>query len=192
MTALLRCAVLIAIVLVGAKPVLAREPVTASVAAASIEVYFTPWDDAQGALVSAIEQAQQQVLVQAFLLTSRTIAASLVRAYRRGVDVKVLADQRQHTELSGYSAGSQLDRLARAGIPVWLETRYRSAHNKVMLIDVQTLRSIVITGSYNFSRGAQSMNAENLLLIRGNTTLAQRFEANWLRHQSEATLMEIR
>jgi len=121
-------------------------------------------------------------------LTSRTIAASLIRAYRRGVDVRVLADQRPHTE----STGSQLDRLAQAGIPVWLETRYRSAHNKIMLIDVQTLRSVVITGSYNYSRGAQSMNAENLLLIRGNAALANRFEANWMRHQSEATLMEIR
>lgn len=188
MTSSVRCALMIAIVLACAKPAVAREPAPVSVAAASIEVYFTPWDDAEGALVAAIEQSQQQVLVQAFLLTSRTIAASLIRAYRRGVDVRVLADQRQHTE----STGSQLDRLAQAGIPVWLETRYRSAHNKIMLIDVQTLRSVVITGSYNYSRGAQSMNAENLLLIRGNAALANRFEANWMRHQSEATLMEIR
>ena len=166
----------------------ARETVPVLPAAGTIEAYFTPWDDAQAALVSAIEQARQQGLVQAYVLTSRTIAASLVRAHRRGVDVRVLADQRQYIDVDG----SQLDDLARAGIPVWLETRYRSAHNKVMLIDVRSSQSVVITGSYNYSWSAQYMNAENLLVIRGHAALASRYESNWMLHQSDAALLESR
>lgn len=166
----------------------AGEAVPVLPAAGTVEVYFTPWDDAQAALISAIEQARQQVLVQAFVLTSRTIAASLIRAHRRGVDVKVLADQRQSTDVDG----SQLDDLARAGIPVWLETRYRNAHNKVMVIDVRSSQPVVITGSYNYSWGAQYMNAENLLVIRGHAALAGRFESNWMRHQTDAALLESR
>ena len=181
-----RAALLALLLLATSAEVAARETVPVLPAAGTVEVYFTPWDDAQAALVAAIEQARQQVLVQAFVLSSRTIAASLIQAYRRGVDVRVLADQRQHTDVEG----SQLVRLVQAGIPVWLETRYRSAHNKIMLIDVRTLQPVIITGSYNYSWGAQHMNAENLLLIRGNAALASRFESNWLRHQSEATLLQ--
>lgn len=178
---------LVALLLACALPLTARESVPVLPATGTVEAYFTPWDDAQSALVNAIDLAQRQVLVQAFVLTSRTIAASLIRAHRRGIDVKVLADQRQHTEVSG----SQLVELVQAGIPVWLETRYRSAHHKLMLIDGATARSVIITGSYNFSRGAQYMNAENLLLIRGNAALSNRFESNWKRHQSEATALNI-
>lgn len=166
----------------------ARETVPVLPSAGTIEAYFTPWDDAQAALVSAIEQARQQVLVQAYVLTSRAIAASLIRAHRRGIDVRVMADQRQYLDVDR----SQLDDLARAGIPVCLETRYRSAHNKVMLIDVRSSHAVVITGSYNYSWGAQHMNAENLLVIRGHAALAGRYESNWMRHQSDAALLESR
>ncbi len=154
----------------------------------TLEVYFPPWDDAQGALLAAIDGARTQVLVQAFLLTHRQIAASLIAALRRGVDVRVLADARQHAE----TPGSLLRVLARAGVPVWLETRYRNAHNKVMVIDAGTAQAAVITGSFNFTWSAQNMNAENLLIIRGNAALADRFASNWMRHRDQAEPMESR
>lgn len=151
-------------------------------ATGTVEVLFSPWDDAEAALVVAIDAARSQILVQAFLLTSRTVAASLVAARRRGIEVRVLADARQHAE----NAGSLLARLADAGIPVRLETRYRHAHNKVIVIDAGGLLPVVISGSYNFTWSAQNANAENLLIFRGNAELAARYAANWRRHEAEA------
>ena len=143
---------------------------------------FTPWDDAESLLLEALGRARREVLVQAYLLTSRPIAASLIAAKQRGLEVSVLADANQHAD----NPASLLASLADKGIPVWLETRYRNAHNKIMVIDDGTQDVVVVTGSYNFTRSAQRMNAENLLLIRGNLALAHRFRENWERHRADA------
>lgn len=155
---------------------------TAIPATGTVEVLFTPWDDAEGAIVRALGEARQSIHVQAFLLTSRSIARSLREAHARGVRVEVLADR----EMLRKGESSQLPMLAAAGIPVWLETRYASAHNKVLLIDAESPTGIVITGSYNFTWSAQARNAENLLLLRGNPLLARRYLENWRRHRDDA------
>lgn len=51
------------------------------------------------------------------------------------------------------------------------------AHNKIMVID----RAVVITGSFNFTKAAEEVNAENLLVIR-DSGLAAKYAANWQEH----------
>jgi phosphatidylserine/phosphatidylglycerophosphate/cardiolipin synthase-like enzyme len=87
---------------------------------------------------------------------------------------------------SSYTRRRLIPRLAAAGIPVRLETRFAIAHNKIILIDPLEAGSAVITGSYNFTYSAQARNAENLLILRGNPALAQAYLANWRRHKDEA------
>ncbi len=149
---------------------------------ASVEAFFSPWDDALGEILASLDAACEQVLVQAFVLSHRDVAERLIAAHRRGVDVRVLADARQHAD----TPGSLLPRLARAGIPVSLENRYRHAHNKVMVIDADSPQPVVITGSYNFTWSAQHTTAENLLILRGHPVLARRYAANWARHHADA------
>ena len=50
-------------------------------------------------------------------------------------------------------------------------------HSKVVVIDPFS-DPIVITGSHNFSRPASIANDENLLFIKGNKALAQRYAVN--------------
>ena len=154
-------------------------------ATGTVDVLFTPWDDAEGALIRALGEAKQSVHVQAYLLTSRSIARALQDAKTRGVAVEVLADR----EMLEKSEKSLLPLLRDGGIPVWLETRYASAHNKVILIDAGGDQGIVITGSYNFTWSAQARNAENLLILRGNPALARRYLENWQRHRDGAEKM---
>ena len=149
----------------------------------TVQVAFSPWDDTQALLIDAIAAAKTQILVQAYLLTSRAIASGLIDARQRGVDVKVMADSRQHED----TTGSLLNLLEQNNIPVWLEKRYRHAHNKVLLIDVVGRHPVVITGSYNFTWGAQNLNAENLLIFRDNRRLTDRYAKNWERHWRQAT-----
>lgn len=148
----------------------------------TVQVAFTPWDDAESLLLETLGRARREILVQAYLLTSRAIAASLIAAKQRGLEVSVLADAYQHAD----NPTSQLASLADKGIPVWLETRYRNAHNKIMIIDDGTQDVVVVTGSYNFTRSAQRMNSENLFLVRGDLALARRFRQNWERHRADA------
>jgi phosphatidylserine/phosphatidylglycerophosphate/cardiolipin synthase-like enzyme len=149
---------------------------------ASIEVAFTPWDDAEGVLLRLIDGARKSVRVQAYLLTSRTLARALIEAERRGVDVQVLADR----EMTVKGENSQIPQLVAAGIPVWLEVRYAAAHNKILVADPLEESNVVATGSYNYTYSAQARNAENLIVIRGDSKVAKAYLDNWQRHRADA------
>lgn len=151
-------------------------------ASGRIEVLFTPWDDAEGALLREMGAAQRSIHVQAFLLTSRNLARALIAAHQRGLAVRVLADR----EMALRGDNSRIADLHSSGIEVRLETRYASAHNKILLIDMEGTQPVVITGSYNFTYSAQARNAENVLILRGNPALARAYLTNWQRHRDGA------
>ncbi len=154
----------------------------------TVEALFTPWDDAEGALLRAIGKARQSIHVQAFVFTSRNLARALEEAHRRGVRVEMLADLEQARN----NGRSQVHALHAAGIPIWFEVRYASAHNKIMLIDAEEHEPVVTTGSYNYTFSAQARNAENLLILRGDASLARAYLNNWRRHRDEAVpYMEV-
>jgi phosphatidylserine/phosphatidylglycerophosphate/cardiolipin synthase-like enzyme len=148
----------------------------------TVQVAFTPWDNAEAMIADGIRRAKHQILVQAFSFTSRTLANALMAAKRRGVDVQVMADREQ--TFSGEA--SRIPDLVQAGIPVVLEVRYQSAHNKVMIMDAGTADAAVVTGSYNWTYAAQNKNAENVLILRHNSDVANAYAANWRRHFAEA------
>jgi phosphatidylserine/phosphatidylglycerophosphate/cardiolipin synthase-like enzyme len=62
-------------------------------------------------------------------------------------------------------------------VPVSIDAKHKIAHNKVMIIDSET----VITGSFNFTKLAEEGNAENLLVIRSKD-LAAKYIDNWNKH----------
>ena len=148
----------------------------------TVQVAFTPWDNAEGMIVERIRRAKHQILVQAFSFTSRALANALIAAKKRGVDVRILADREQ--TFGGES--SRIPELDQAGIPVMLEVRYQSAHNKVMVIDAGTADAAVVTGSYNWTYAAQYKNAENVLILRHNDDVVNAYAANWGRHYADA------
>jgi phosphatidylserine/phosphatidylglycerophosphate/cardiolipin synthase-like enzyme len=123
-------------------------------------------------IVQEIDAAHKTVFVQAYALTSTEITTALVDAKHRGVDVRVIVDRSQlHEDRSDAFA---VQRLASGGVPIWVDTIPGIAHNKVMVIDGNT----VITGSFNFTWSAEHKNAENLLVIRDSPVAAQ-YEENW-------------
>lgn len=149
----------------------------------TVEAAFSPWDDAEALLRRAISEARHDIYVQIYLFTSRPVADALIAARERGVRVQVLADAQN---VAGMDS-SQIPRLSEAGIPVALETRHAAAHNKVMLVDPEHANCAVLTGSYNYTRSARLKNAENLLLLKGDMTLARAYLENWRRHRAEAS-----
>lgn len=171
---------LFALALAGGAPAQEPAPLLAS---GTIQAAFTPGDPADRMIIEAIGRARSEVLVQAYTFTHRRIASALIRARQRGVAVQVIADARQAAELPG----SVLPALAAGGVAVFLDAAHEAAHNKVMVLDAQGPDAAVITGSYNFTYSAQSRNAENLLLVRGNAALARAYRDDWLRHREHAT-----
>jgi len=154
------------LLLVLMTPALAKEKT------AHWDVCFTPGENCTEVIVRELGKARKTILVQAYSFTSAPIAKALVEAHKRKVDVRVILDKSQRSEK--YSSA---DFVAHAGIPTWIDTCCAIAHNKVMVIDGET----VITGSFNFTKSAQERNAENLIVLR-DKNLASRYVANWEKH----------
>lgn len=149
---------------------------TKSITCPVIHACFTPGQDCTHQITDQVSKAKHSVLVQAYSFTSKDIADALIEAKNRGVKVKVILDKSQRKQKY-----SLLHYIVEAGIPVWIDTKPAIAHNKVMIIDEKE----VITGSFNFTDGAQKRNAENLVFIT-DTKLAQEYIQNWenREHQS--------
>jgi phosphatidylserine/phosphatidylglycerophosphate/cardiolipin synthase-like enzyme len=143
---------------------------------APTKLYFSPNGGATQAIVKGIDNATLEILVQAYSFTSVPIAKALVDARRRGVSVEAILDKSQRTEK--YSGATF---LANNRIPVYIDAAHAIAHNKVMIIDKQT----VITGSFNFTKAAEEKNAENLLIVKSKE-LASYYLDNWQTHRQHS------
>lgn len=145
-------------------------------------VFFSPKGGCTEAIVSIIDQAKVSVLVQAYSFTSYPITEALINAQKRGVKVEAIIDGKQL-----HSRGVKLGLLAKAGIPVSLDSKHAIAHNKVMVIDSRT----VITGSFNFTAAAEKSNAENLLIVE-DPALAKEYALNWSKHRAHSEEFNLR
>jgi len=125
----------------------------------TVDVYFSPNGGGANAIVTELGNAKSEILVQAYSFTSAPIAKTLTDAKKRGLHIEVVLDKSQKSEK--YSSA---DFVAHAGIPVYIDSKHAIAHNKIMIIDRNTL----ITGSFNFTKAAEEKNAENLLVLKGN------------------------
>ena len=147
----------------------------------SWQVYFSPDGGCMQAVVEALAGARQQILVQAYEMTSPQIKSALVAAHRRGVQVSAIFDPEAVKEST-----SMVDDLSAGGIPIFIDSFHRPgiAHNKVMVID----QAVVITGSFNFTRAAETRNAENLLVIR-DPALAAAYGRNFNAHMAHSSAL---
>ena len=152
-------------------------------AAGTVEIAFTPGDAVDNLIVAAIDRAQTEVLVHAYTFTHRKIAQALINARRRGVAVAVLADREQARAVPQ----NVLAQLASGGIEVWLDGNFAAAHNKVIIIDAGLPHATTITGSYNFTLAAQRSNAENIVVLHDNESVAHAYRDNWRRLKAGAT-----
>lgn len=177
-------AVLAGLTFLFAQPSAGFEPRAAAPAQGTVEVLFSPHDDIEAAILRVMRGARRSIHVQAYLFTSRTLAAALIEAKARGVRVEVLADGEQTTR----AENSRIPQLAEAGIPVALEVRYAAAHNKIILIDAAEAGGAVVTGSYNFTWSAGQRNAENVVILRGSQAVLRAYLDNWQRHRAEAVV----
>lgn len=146
------------------------------------QVYFSPKGGCTESIVRVINGAKAEVLVQAYSLTSAPIAKALLHAHKRKIKVTVILDKSQRKK--HYRSTIV---MANAGIPIFIDDEHSIAHNKVMIIDRET----VITGSFNFTRAAEETHAENLLIIR-NRDLSKVYVENWKKHRQHSEKCERR
>lgn len=143
-----------------------------------LTVCFTPDGRCQNLIIQAIDQAKFSIKMQTYSFTSKEIAKALLRAQRRGVEIRILADRSQLT-----AKYSQIPKLKKSNVSVLIDRVPGIAHNKIMIIDDQ----IILTGSYNWTNAAEHRNAENLLRIQ-DPEIAAYYIENWNKRAEKAFL----
>lgn len=130
-----------------------------------IFTYFAPENDTISPLLSEIQSAKASIHFMAFAFTHNTLGDAMRRQFKAGIAVQGVFEERQISEYSEYEP------MIAAGLPVIQDRTRGMMHHKVIVIDEET----VITGSYNFSKNAETKNSENLLIIKGNRDIARAY-----------------
>ena len=142
------------------------------------EVFFSPQGGARDVMLELIHSAQHEIILALYYFTDPGMADALVGAAERGVSIYVVLDKSQRK-----ARHSQAAKLLDGGVAVVFDTKHRILHHKFMVVDGHTL----ITGSQNWTKSAETINAENTLVLADNPTLAARFRAEFFRLHSLAT-----
>lgn len=144
----------------------------------TVEIFFSPNGGATEAIVKEIIAAKQEILVQAYGFTSKPIAKAILDAKKRGIGVIAILDKSNIKKDKNKAQYTAATFLQNAGCMVLIDDNHPIAHNKVIILD----RDTVITGSFNFTKAAEK-NAENLLIIKGNQPLVDKYFYNFDEHK---------
>jgi len=136
-------------------------------------VYFSPGDECLNAVRGSLERAKKTVDICVFTITDDRIAEEILETADRGVAVRVITDDDKSLD-----AGSDISRLKSRGVPVRCDRSEYHMHHKFAVIDGET----VLTGSYNWTRGAARNNEENLVAYQDSGLAGEfmvEFERLW-------------
>ena len=155
-------------------------PVATPGSAAVEGPYFSDGGRVAERIVAAINRTQKSLHVAIYDLTYPEISAALNSAHRRGVEVRIVADERQSIE-----PHSEIPYLRSQGISVRMSRGYRGnrsiMHNKFAIFDGK----LAETGSFNWTTSAENYNFENALFI-ADPSVVTRFEDEFDRIWSQA------
>ncbi len=166
--------------------VLLSAAATSLVEQPDVQVYFSRVDDPQAAIIHVLDGASKTLHIALYYFTDPELAAAVVRAQQRGVQIYVYLDRSQVKHKY-----SQARYLAAQKVPVRISSNSAIMHNKFAIVD----SAIVVTGSYNWSRAAYQRNDENVLIIRRVDVASrykQRFASFWTKEFDLAATKAVR
>lgn len=142
-----------------------------------LDIYFSPEDHIQAALVELLDNAQTSISFLAYSFTADPLGEAIRQRAEAGVKVSGVMD----TDQVASNSGTEYDAFRAAGLDVRLDGNQGLMHHKFMIIDGK----IVVTGSYNFSASAETTNDENVLVIY-DSVIAQQYQQEFQRVYSIA------
>ena len=160
---------------------------TAVALSGTAEVAFSPDEGSLALVLKAIDSARSEIRILAYSFTSAPVTRALILAAKRGVSVSVVADEKDNTveDRSG-KARAALLALVQAGVKVRLTRAFAIQHDKVIVVDQQTVE----TGSFNFSDAAARRNSENVLVLWRNPAVAMAYLDHFERNRRQATTFQ--
>jgi phosphatidylserine/phosphatidylglycerophosphate/cardiolipin synthase-like enzyme len=150
----------------------AKKTITASKQDNNIEYYFSKDNGKPDQeLIKVIKGAKSNLDIAIYSITKQTIADAILNAKNSGVKVRLITDRQ---ESKTKAEAKELAELKAAGIPIKINTHPGLMHMKVTIAD----KSIVTTGSYDYTDAATKDNDEVLVILH-DTKAAQKFESEF-------------
>jgi phosphatidylserine/phosphatidylglycerophosphate/cardiolipin synthase-like enzyme len=122
----------------------------------NINVYFSPKDNIEKIILKRLGKAKKSVYFMAFSFTSDPLGEEIINLHKNGIKVSGLMEKE-----GSDTKDSEYIKMKIEGLPVKTDKNRSLMHHKIIIID----EKIVITGSYNFSKGANKRNDENIIII---------------------------
>ena len=152
--------------------------------ASKVENAFSPGVGAEALVLKVIASAKSTIRLAAYSFTSPKVVQALLHAKKRGVDVRVVVDDRGNRSKASVSA---MNILLGAAIPVRTNSKYAIHHDKYVIVD----EIHVQTGSFNYSKAAAKSNSENVLVVWGNADLAYSYLKHWRNRFENGRLVRL-
>lgn len=135
------------------------------------KVLFSPDDKVKDMLIGLINNEKKSIMCAIYTMTERDITKAFINAKKRGVSLEFVVDRSYASDRY-----SRVAEIANHHIPVWVfqagtdERITGLMHNKFCVFkeNVQG-KSLVWTGSYNFTKRASTANQENALVLDAPT-----------------------
>ena len=131
--------------------------------------YFFPSEESFRQVRTVITSAQRTLDICVYSITDNDLANAIIDAHRRGVRVRIISDDDQ-----AKNKGSDTLRMRDMGIPLVFDNAPSFMHNKYAIAD----HAVIVTGSYNWTKGARQQNQENVV-ISNSPELVQSFSSNF-------------
>ncbi|HHS95329.1 MAG TPA: hypothetical protein ENJ45_01975, partial [Phaeodactylibacter sp.] len=142
-----------------------------------VESYFSPSDNTSLELVRAVRSADDDLQFALLTFTYNELGTAVLTEHNEGTVVRGIIDNVN-------DQGTEFSFLQGNGVNVSPDNQSVITHHKYCIVDATNTASdpLVITGSHNWSTGAELRNDENTLIIHhpdvANIFL-QEFEARW-------------
>ena len=142
-------------------------PKTINLSSTRITPLFSPKNNIISEhIISLVQNSKSYVYIPAFVITNEKLADELVRAFKRGIDVKIILDATGTSKTK-----NKVNNLRSQNIPVKIENYAGKIHSKSIIIDDK----YIIAGSMNFTKSGENYNDENVLIIE-DTRLAKYYK----------------
>lgn len=128
------------------------------------EAYFSPGNDCRNKIINLIEAARTSINICVFTISDNKITQAILEAHKRGVVITIISDNDKSND-----RGSDIDLLSKKGVKVILDQSSYHMHHKFAVFD----NSVLLNGSFNWTRSASDVNEENITVIADSTLVVQ-------------------
>lgn len=156
-----------------------------------ITVLFSPRDDIRNTIIQYIQNEKIGIICAAFRLTDTAITKSLQNALDKKIKITFIIDREGLSSMH-----SKLLYFVGKNAPIYFypplgnidnPTISGLMHNKIMLFISQ---KIIITGSFNYTKSAQDRNKENIVIIKNNDYVFNKYLEELQLLMKESTLLQ--